>query len=163
MAIKAVSHAMMHRAVAHLADVMGPEISWCERMYGGAGAMVSKLHTDAHMNPSLYTCTPIYNLHVISKESNSWYLSLSLSLSHTHTHTHTHTHNIPPPTLCQKEVKGVTSSYLTVFNLEGEILIDPPMVLVSEVYKYEGLDFLTAVVPLQRRQQVGLQRRDQSV
>lgn len=87
--------------------------------------------------------------------------SHKLFTTHSNIHTHTHAHTQHPSSyLRQKEVKGVTSSYLTVFNLEGEILIDPPLVLVSEVYKYEGLDFLTGVVPLKRRQQMGLQRHE---
>lgn len=40
------------------------------------------------------------------------------------------------------EIGDIASTWLTVFDEEGNILIDPPFVLVSDTEKYEGLDFL---------------------
>ena len=41
-----------------------------------------------------------------------------------------------------REVKGETSTKLTVFDLNGKFYIDPPFVEVSNDMKFEGLAFL---------------------
>ena len=41
------------------------------------------------------------------------------------------------------EVAGVTKTSISVFDMEGNMLLEPnPFVMVSESVKYEGLEFL---------------------